>query len=113
MRLANVTGLELGRHLHRRGGGAWWLEIPAAQTKTQTQTPIALPFPEALVPALEEYLARWRPQLARPALWLEAGQRHLRQPCPPCGSPATHGRRSCGQPHGFRDVLATTVAVRI
>ena len=44
LRLANFIGLELGRHLQRRGSG-WWLEIPAAETKTRRA--IALPFPAA------------------------------------------------------------------
>jgi hypothetical protein len=47
-----LTGLELGRHRHRRDGGAYELELPAAQTKTRI--PLALPFPEPQVPALEE-----------------------------------------------------------
>ena len=109
MRLANFTGLKLGRHLHRRSGGACWLEIPAAQTKTRI--PIALPFPEPLMPALEEYLARWRPQLARPALWLTE---QASAPAMPIADhpPHTGGVRAVN-PHGFRDALATTVSVRI
>ena len=75
LRLANFISLELGHHLQRRGSG-WWLEIPAAETKTRRA--ITLPFPEPVVPALERYLAYWRPQLAPPgqasspcpALWL-------------------------------------------
>ena len=55
LRLANFIGLELGRQLQRRGTG-WWLEIPAAETKTRR--PIALPFPAPL----ELYLVRWRPR---------------------------------------------------
>ena len=63
LRLANFISLELGHHLQRRGNG-WWLEIPAAETKTRRA--ITLPFPEPVVPALERYLAHWRPQLAPP-----------------------------------------------
>ena len=118
LRLANFIGLELGRHLHRRGTG-WWLEIPAAETKTRNA--IVLPFPEPLVPALEVYLARWRPQLAPlgqttlpcPALWLteqncgiSPSHAHLRI--------TRHTRAAFGRPvspHGFRDALATTVAI--
>jgi site-specific recombinase XerD len=99
--------------------GACWLEIPAAQTKTRI--PIALPFPEPLVPALEAYLAHWRPRLAPPgqagppcpALWLTEQNRgisathaHLRI--------TRHTRAAFGRsvnPHGFRDALATTVAI--
>ena len=118
LRLGNFIGLELGRHLQRRGNG-WWLEIPAAETKTRR--PIALPFPEPLVAALERYLAHWRPQLAPPgqagppcpALWLTEQNRgispthaHLRI--------TRHTRAAFGRsvnPHGFRDALATTVAI--
>ena len=92
LRLANFIGLELGRHLHRRGTG-WWLEIPAAETKTRNA--IVLPFPEPLVPALEVYLARWRPQLA------PLGQ--TTPPAPPCGSPSriaasAPAMPTCGSP---------------
>ena len=73
LRLANFISLELGHHLQRRGSG-WWLEIPAAETKTRRA--ITLPFPEPVVPALERYLAHWRPQLAPP------GQAGLPLPCP-------------------------------
>jgi hypothetical protein len=45
LRLANFIGLGLGGHLQRRGTG-WWLEIPAAEAKTQTR--IAPPFPAPL-----------------------------------------------------------------
>ena len=57
-----LTGLELGRHLHRRGGEPGGSR--SRRRRPRPAQPIALPFPEALVPALEEYLARWRPQLA-------------------------------------------------
>jgi hypothetical protein len=42
LRLGNFIGLELGRHLQRRGDN-WWLEIPAVEIKTRHA--IALPFP--------------------------------------------------------------------
>ena len=118
LRLANFIGLELGRQLQRRGTG-WWLEIPAAATKTRRA--ISLPFPAPLVPALEAYLAHWRPRLAPPglagppcpALWLTEQNRgisathaHLRI--------TRHTRAAFGRsvnPHGFRDALATTVAI--
>lgn len=120
LRLANFIGLELGRHLQPRGvDGRWWLEIPAAETKARR--PITLPFPEPLVPALEAYLNHWRPQLALirrnalpcPALWLTEQNRgispthaHLRI--------TRHTKAAFGRsvnPHGFRDALATTVAI--
>jgi hypothetical protein len=131
LRLANFTGLELGRHLQRRGSG-WWLEIPAVETKTRR--PIALPFPEPMVPALERYLAHWRPQLALgragpPALpcfvadraepWQQSEPcpsadhaqhqgdvRHLRQPAwfPRC--PGDHGGDRLARADRHRDTAA-------
>ena len=81
LRLANLVQLTLGRELVRRGEG-WWLEIPGTDTKTGA--PIELPWPEDLVPALETYLATWRPQLAQAerstgcsALWLSNQGRGL------------------------------------
>ena len=118
VRLANLVDLKLGRHLQRRGTG-WWLEIPAAETKTRNA--IVLPFLEPLVPALEPYLACWRRQLVPPgragppcpALWLteqnrgiSASQAYLQI--------TRHTRAAFGRPvspHGFRDALATTVAI--
>ena len=97
LRLANFIGLELGRHLQRRGTG-WWLEIPAAATKTRRA--ISLPFPAPLVPALEAYLAHWRPQLAPPgqagppcpALWLTEQNRGISaDPCPSADHPPHPG----------------------
>ena len=82
LRLAKLTGLELGRHLHRRGGGAWWLEIPSVEVKVRI--PIALHSPEPLVSALEAYLAHWWPRLAPPRSASAA-------------LPAAHG---AGQRHG-------------
>ena len=52
---------------------------PAARTKTGE--PIELPFPEELVPALESYLATWRPRLAR----AEYLRRHPRLVADPAG----------------------------
>jgi len=118
LRLANFIGLELGRQLQRRGSG-WWLEIPAAETKTRR--PIALPFPAPLVPALEAYLVHWRPQLAPsgragppcPALWLTEQNRGI-SPTHAQLRITRHTRAAFGRPvnpHGFRDALATTVAI--
>ena len=71
--------LELGRHLVRDAGG-WRLQVPGEETKTGQ--PIALPFPTALLTALECYVAVHRPVLAAlrgrwhqpggTALWLSA-----------------------------------------
>jgi integrase/recombinase XerD len=117
LRLANLVQLTLGRELVRHGQG-WWLEIPGADTKTGA--PIALPWPEELVPALECYLASWRPRLARAgcragcgALWL--GNRGRGVSCQQAYSQITaHTRAAFGRavnPHLFRDAAATTLAL--
>ena len=120
LRLRNLAVLELGRHLVR-GGQGWRLVIPGTETKTGR--PLELPFPEALVPALERYLAVHRPVLAAQrgqahgtageALWLSA-----------TGGPlstvtlAFHvtelTRAAFGRavsPHLFRDCAATSLAL--
>jgi integrase len=119
LRLKNGTALELDRHVVRQGAG-WWITIPAPETKTET--PIDQPWPDCLAPALEEYLARWRPLLARMthrwrrpignALWVSSS-----------GSPMTmqavydrvvaRTKAAFGKainPHCFRDIAATTIA---
>ena len=116
LRLANLVQLTLGRELVRRGAG-WWLEIPGADTKTGA--PLELPFPEELVPALEVYLATWRPQLARRgrgagcgALWLSNRGRGLSDQ-QAYSKIVAHTRAAFGQPvnpHLFRDAAATTMA---
>ena len=94
------------------------LEIPGAETKTGA--PIELPWPEELVPALETYLASWRPGLARAgrsagcgAVWL--GNRGRGLSCQQAYSQiVAHTRAAFGQPvnpHLFRDAAATTIAL--
>jgi site-specific recombinase XerD len=117
LRLRNLVGLELGRQLQRRHGG-WWIDIDAAETKTGE--PISAPFPEALVPALETYLERWRPQLASPgrvaastALWLTEQGRGISPNHARCRI-SRHTQKAFGRPvnpHLFRDAAATTVAI--
>jgi integrase/recombinase XerD len=120
LRLANLVGLTLERTLVRRGKH-WWIEIPAANTKTKQ--PIELPWPEPLIAALEIYLSCHRPVLAecyepgRPAagqaLWLSRG-----------GGAMSRNRiydritkltlKNLGRsvnPHLFRDCAATSLAI--
>ena len=122
LRRTNFVSLELGRHLLRDEAGGWRLQVPAEETKTGRA--IALPFPAALVPALEHYLAVHRPVLAAQhgrwhqpagaALWLSAQ-----------GSPMTgmafydrireRTAAAFGQPlnpHLFRDAAATSLAIQ-
>lgn len=71
LRKKNVTALELGRHVIQTGSG-WLITIPAEETKTRQ--PINFELPEALVPWLERYLSKVRPQFLQAAessrLWL-------------------------------------------
>jgi len=119
LRLKNLTGLSLDRHL-QKVGETWVVLIPPNETKTST--PIEFPWPETLTALLHEWLERWRPILcsyrgrwSRPtegALWVSAD-----------GSPMTmqtiydriveRTRAAFGvaiNPHFFRDIAATTVA---
>jgi integrase/recombinase XerD len=120
LRLRNLTGLELDRTLVLHGN-QWWIQIPAAETKTKKE--IGVPWPDSLVPALETYLTRHRPVLAsmrrgsaRPAgqaLWVSTA-----------GSPMDQrtiyativGRTRDGlgrpiNPQLFRDCAVTSIAV--
>ena len=120
LRLRNLVGLALDRHLMRRGVD-WWIGIDASETKTHE--PIEMPWPEALATHLERYLAEIRPGLAarrgprtRPAdgaLWLATD-----------GSPMTRKgiylrviartRAAFGRPinpHLFRDCAAASIAI--
>jgi integrase/recombinase XerD len=120
LRLRNLTGLVLERTLVRRGDG-WWIQIPAAETKTKD--PIELPWPDMLVPHLETYLADHRAGIVAlrgscsgalgDALWLSM-----------YGLPMNDNaiyirvvartREGLGQainPHLFRDCAATSMAI--
>jgi integrase len=118
LRLRNLTGLILGRTLIRRGE-VWWIQIPAAETKTKT--PIELPWPEMLAPQLEIYLVHHRSAIvalrgtgtASDALWLSMYG-------PPMNDNAIYirivarTREALGQainPHLFRDAAATSIAI--
>jgi integrase len=120
LRLRNLTGLALDRTLVRRGD-AWWVQIPAAETKTKE--PIELPRPELLVPHLETYLADHRAGIVAlrgccsgasgAALWLSTHgipmtdngiyTRIVVRTCEGLGQPIN--------PHLFRDSAATSIAI--
>jgi hypothetical protein len=61
LRVRNLAGLILDRTLVQRGDG-WWIQIPAAETKTKD--PIEEPWPEMLMPRLQTYLADHRSGIA-------------------------------------------------
>jgi integrase/recombinase XerD len=118
--LRNLAGLTLNRTLVQRGD-AWWIQIPATETKTKD--PIEEPWPEMLVPHLQTYLADHRAGIAAlraprmgassDGLWLSV-----------YGPPMTdNGIYDCivartseglGQPtnpHLFRDCAVTSLAI--
>jgi integrase/recombinase XerD len=120
LRLRNFKGLILDRTLIQRGD-RWWIEIPAAATKTKNA--LEFPWPEMLAPHLQTYLADHRSAIATlygsrtrtvsDALWLSR-----------CGTPMSNTgiyhsivartRDGLGQPicpHLFRDCVATTIAI--
>jgi hypothetical protein len=70
LRRANFAGLRLGEHLQQRGTG-WWLRLDGDETKTRVL--VEVPWPEALVPALETWLTRWRPVLLERRVAWSAG----------------------------------------
>jgi integrase/recombinase XerD len=119
LRMRNFVDLTLGRTVVLCT--QWWIQIPAAETKTRE--PIDLAWPEPLIASLETYLNCHRPVLAqrhgrwtRPigqALWLSRD-----------GSPMTKrgiydritrctlkGLGKAINPHLFRDCAATTIAL--
>jgi integrase len=116
LRLGNLTGLVLGRTLVRRGA-SWWIQIPAAETKSKN--PIEEPWPDSLVPRLESYLADHRAGLVAlrgsrsDGLWLsvyggamEDNAIYLRV--------VMRTRAGLGHPinpHLFRDCAATSIAI--
>ena len=120
LRRANITDLEIGRHVMRRGD-QWWIMIEGDATKNWD--PIDMPWPLDLVAALEAWLKLHRPFLvaargrwhspAGDALWVSTD-----------GSPLTqmalydrvveHTTNAFGHPinpHLFRDCAATTIAI--
>jgi integrase/recombinase XerD len=120
LRLGNFTGLTLGRTLVRRDE-EWWIQIPAAETKTKD--PIERPWPKMLVPHLETYLADHRagivalrgadPGKSGEALWLS-----MYGPAMTDNGIYTRivarTREGLGQainPHLFRDCAATSIAI--
>jgi integrase/recombinase XerD len=117
LRLANLIGMEVGRHLVRCGD-RWWIEIAGEEMKTGT--PLEIPFPDRLTAALQRYLTYWRPRLAPPgmaelsfALWLSDQGRAMSR----SRTNTMINRRTAAafglpvNPHLFRDALATTIAV--
>jgi integrase len=120
LRLQNLTGLVLDRTLIKQDG-AWWILIPAFQTKTKAL--IEVPWPDKLVPHLEVYLADHRSgivALRGPRVGTTSDALWLSMYGPPMTDNAIYGRivartgEGLGQPinpHLFRDCAATSVAI--
>ena len=66
-RQRNMREMQLGEHLHKDRDGQWRITFRGEQLKIATKrgrtNVFDLPFPETLVPLLEDYLATWRPIL--------------------------------------------------
>lgn len=120
LRRRNLAGLQIDQSFVRQGSG-WWIDIPAAETKTKV--PIRMPLGAELSAAVDHYLDVHRPVLEQrkgywckdigAALWVSSH-----------GSPMTEmalydrimkvteallGRSI--NPHLFRDCAATSIAV--
>jgi len=120
LRLRNFVGLELYRTFLRRGH-AWWIDIPAEETKTKV--PIEMPLPDEFTSAVDVYLRDYRPVLcgrrgrwASPvgdALWVSADGSPIRDR-PTHQRIVERTRAAFGHPvnpHLFRDCVATSVAL--
>jgi hypothetical protein len=66
-RLRNMCEMQLGENLHKDSHGKWRITFRGEQLKIATKrgklNNFDLPFPETLVPFLDNYLAIWRPIL--------------------------------------------------
>jgi len=113
LRLANLTAIEPGRHLEKRGT-LYWCQFTAQETKNRQ--PLAFPLPAALSPWLDLYLSVWRPLLLR-------GQASNRLWISIRATPMTDNTMYCRishvtqealgraiNPHLFRDCAATFIA---
>jgi integrase/recombinase XerD len=125
LRIGNFAGLQLGRHLHRRGQ-EWWIALTGDETKNRM--PTEQPLPAVITPWLESYLVEHRMTLLRRGplptqagdeasgpshLWLskegqpmapQAFRKLVRSHTAACfGRPLT--------PHLFRDCAVTSIAI--
>jgi site-specific recombinase XerC len=71
-RQRNMREMQLDENLHKDAQGYWWITFRGEQLKVATKrgqiNVFNLPFPDKLVPLLEEYLKTWRPLLLQRAL---------------------------------------------
>ena len=107
MRLKNLAGLALDRHLRRSGNGRharWFVVIPGVEVKNGEA--LELPLPERTVRLLATYRARVLPVLAPPGtLWLFPGVHGSKQEVTLGPQIGRFIRRELGcrlSPHQFR-----------
>jgi len=114
IRLKNLAGLEIGRHLTKLDN-IYWLRIEAEEVKNRKH--IEVPVPETLTPYIEQYCAVYRPLLLGTSisdrLWISrlgtpladsVIRYHIKNRTQKAfGHPIT--------PHLFRDCAATSVAI--
>lgn len=71
LRLSNIAGMELSRHLTREGD-LFWCRFDASEMKSPR--PLAFPMPPILTSRIERYLTVYRPMLLRgtedPHVWI-------------------------------------------
>jgi len=71
-RQRNMREMQLDENLHKDAQGSWSITFRGEQLKVATKrgqiNVFHLPFPDKLVPLLEEYLKTWRPLLLQRAL---------------------------------------------
>jgi integrase len=113
IRLANLSAIELDRHLTKIGDRYWCRFAPA---ETKEGRPLEFPMPESLTPWLDHYLATYRLLLLRDRksarLWISIRSTHMVDNSI-YYRVTTCTKRFIGSPinpHLFRDCAATTIA---
>jgi integrase len=122
LRVGSLAVLQTGHQLERRGD-CWWVVLGRAEVKNRR--PIEQPLPAAFTPAIERYLAYWRPiLLTRQAIYgaaaIDSGRFWLSESGGPLRSKDFNGivnavtRRELGRalnPHLFRKLAPTELAI--
>ena len=119
MRLKNLSGIELERHLVRVSTG---FELRFSGAEMKAGKPVEIPVPEVLMPYLDHYITQVRPALlarsampasACPRLWITQYGKPMREKAIHLAISVTT-ERAFGRPinpHLFRDSAVTSVAL--
>src|SRR5258705_4229657 len=113
IRLANLSAIELDRHL-TKVGDLYWCKFTLGETKEGRS--LEFPMPESLTQWLDHYLATYRPLLLRNRkmahLWISIRSTSMKDNSVYCRVTACTKRLigSTINPHLFRDCAATTIA---